>query len=267
MKTELSIIVVAYNSEEEIGRLLTSIKKSPDKLTKEIIVIDNASQDHSVDVVKNHPLQVNLIKSPVNIGFSKAVNLGIKQSVGDYVLLLNPDTRLIGSCLQNLVSFASSHIPLGAVAPRLVHPNGRVQASIFHFPTIAGAIRFYFLDQPEYFGKYTPAHSPVQVDAAVMAAFLIPHSVVDRIGLLSEKFFMYYEDIEFCRRLKKAKLPVYYYAKAKVEHVHGASGKFTSHLNSPLARSSRIYHGALYSNVLNFILWIGQKWQKVTHPK
>ncbi|KKR26276.1 MAG: putative glycosyltransferase, partial [Microgenomates group bacterium GW2011_GWC1_39_7] len=90
-------------------------------------------------------------------------------------------------------------------------------ASVFHFPTISGAIKTYFFNQKEYFGKYQPKENPAKVNAVVMAALLIPRSVIEKVGLVSEKFFMYYEDIEFCQRLKKANLPVFYYPNAKIE--------------------------------------------------
>jgi len=102
---------------------------------------------------------------------------------------------------------------------------------------------------------------PVQV--AVMAAILIPRTTIEKVGLLDERFFLYYEDIEYCARLKKSKLLIYYLLDAKIKHVHGASGKFASHLCSPLAKSAQIYYGKTYSQILNSVLWLGQKYQLV----
>ncbi|OQA82547.1 MAG: N-acetylglucosaminyl-diphospho-decaprenol L-rhamnosyltransferase [Microgenomates group bacterium ADurb.Bin238] len=100
-----------------------------------------------------------------------------------------------------------------------------------------------------------------------MAAMLIPRSTIDTVGVLDERFFLYYEDIEFCRRLKKHRLPLYYLPQAKVKHAHGASGHFRSHLDSPLLKSAQIYHGRVYSTLLNLTLLLGQKWQKfIRHP-
>jgi GT2 family glycosyltransferase len=258
---DLSIIIVTYNSEKYILTLLDSIKKSPDKLKKEIIIIDNASPDNSISAVENHPLKPTVIISKVNRGFSHAVNLGLKQARGKYLLLLNPDTQIIGQALSKLVSFAETHKPLGAVAPHLINPNNHSQPSALYFPNIFNAIRAFFLNQKKYFNKYLPDRTG-PVEAAVMAAFLIPRTTIDTVGLLDERFFLYYEDIEYCRRLKQARLPVYYLSTAKIKHVHGASGNFKDHLNSPLAKSAQIYHGKLYSQILNGFLLVGQKYQK-----
>lgn len=265
---DLSIIIVTYNSERQIAHLLDSIARSKDKLTKEVIIIDNASQDKSAQIALKHKSAPTVIQSPTNVGFAKSVNQGISISTGRYLLLLNPDTELVGNCLTTLVEFASK-TPLGAVVPRLLNPDGQPQPSVAKFPTITNAIRHNFFGCKTCFGKYLPTSrtDPEVVDVAVMAAFLLPHPVIDRIGSLDERFFLYYEDIEFCRRLKQAGLPIYYLATAKVKHVHGASGKFTQHLKSPLLKSARIYYGPLYSWLLNLTLWVGHKWQVVLRRK
>lgn len=268
MTVDLSIIIVTYNSEPQIGRLLDSIQKSKDKLYKEVIIIDNASQDKSREVIKKHPLKTIFIASSNNVGFSKSVNQGIKKSLGKYILLLNPDTVLKTNTLQKLFEFAEATPQLGAVAPALLDPDGKPQASVFKFPNIFNAILRYFFNQKEAYGKYLPTASPAgslpaAVDVAIMAAFLIPKVVLEKVGLLDERYFMYYEDIEFCRQLKKNQLSVYYLPSAKVNHVHGASGKFTSHAASPLLKSAQTYHGKLYSDLLNLVLNLGQKYQKL----
>jgi len=261
---DLSLIIVTYNSASHITGLLDSIKKSKDKLKKEIIIIDNASADNSADLASKHSLKPTVIRSKSNLGFSKAINQGIKKSTGDYLMLLNPDTRLVGNCLSALYQFAQKTRPLGAVAPRLQDLNGKPQPSVFRFPTLLNAFRQYFLGHKNRFGKYLPPNKTTTVDVAVMAAFLLPRTTIKTVGLLDERFFLYYEDIEFCKRLKKASLPIYYYPAAKVKHAHGASGHFKSHLDSPLLKSAQIYHGETYSNLLNLTLLLGQKWQKIT---
>lgn len=264
---KLSIITVTYNSSKQISTLLDSIADSKDKLSKEVIIVDNASQDNSAEIVAGHKSRPTLIRSSTNVGFSKAVNLGLKQSTGDYILLLNPDTQLVGDCLTTLINFAEKTNPLGAVAPKLLNPDGKPQASIFKFPTILNAFKKNFFGCTDCFGKYLPTPVTQKVDVAIMAAFLIPRATIDKIGGLNEKYFLYYEDFDFCRKLKQAKLPVYYLPSAKVKHVHGASGNFTSHFNSPLLASSKLYYGESYSTILNAVLWIGHKWQVILRGK
>ncbi len=260
---DISIITLTYNSEKTIKVLLDSIKKSPDKLSKEVIVVDNLSPDNSVQIAQNHPLKPTIINMSLNAGFSKAINRGIGEAKGKYIFILNPDTKIVGNCLTVLFTYAENHPHLGALAPRLFFPDGKPQASVFHFPTITNALRQYFLGIANSFTKYLPDNKIQAVDVAVMAALFIPHAVINQVGFLDERFFMYYEDIEFCRRLKKANLPVIYLPLAKIMHVHGASGHFVSHLKSPLLTSSRTYYGVFYSDVLNFILWLGHKWQVI----
>lgn len=264
---DLSIIIVLYRSEDTIKILLDSIAKSPDKLNKQIIVVDNAFPDKALSIAQSHKLNPEIIRMNSNVGFSRAVNAAIKISTGKHVLLLNADTKIIGNSLERLVNFANSPVPLGAVAPRLISLDGSPQPSVFKFPTIANAIKKNFLNDQTAFGKYLPKAIIQTVDVAQMAALLIPRSTIQKVGLLDEKYFFYYEDIDYAKRLKKANLPIYYLPTAKIEHVHGASGKFVFHLKSPLLASSKIYYGEFYSNLLNLVLWIGHKWQVILRRK
>jgi N-acetylglucosaminyl-diphospho-decaprenol L-rhamnosyltransferase len=262
MKYDISIIIVLYKSEKHIGPLLDSIEKPKDGLKKQVIVIDNYTQDNSAKIAKKHPLKPTVLEPGENLGFAKAVNLGLTKTTGEYIFLINPDTTLVGNSLKTLHSFAAKTSPLGAVVPKLVFSGNQAQPSVMKFPNIWNAFKHYFLCHKNQFGKYLPKKAVEQVEVAVMAAFLIPMKVIKQIGILDERFFLYYEDVDYCRRLKEANLPIYYLSKAKVRHVHGASANFVSHLKSPLAKSAIIYHGWLGSNLLNLTLWFGQKWQK-----
>ncbi|HOX96113.1 MAG TPA: glycosyltransferase family 2 protein [Candidatus Woesebacteria bacterium] len=260
---DISIIVVGYKSEDTIVPFLDSIQKSRDGLNKEVIVVDNYPADRCVELARKHPLKPKVLVNTENVGLSKAVNWAIKESHGKYILQINPDTRIKGAALKLLFDFAEEHPVLGAVAPKLLYNDGKIQPSCYKFPTIGNALKYYFLGCKNCFNKYYPGNKTTKVDIAVMAAFLIPRTTINQVGGLDERFFLYYEDVEYCRRLHKYGLPVYYYPKAKVMHTHGASGSFSSHLSSPLAKSAKIYHGELGSTVLNTVLWAGQKWQKL----
>ncbi len=260
---DISIIVVGYRSEKTIGPFLDSIKKSRDGLCKEIIVVDNYPSDKGAETARAHSLKPKVIINTENVGFSKAVNRGLREARGKYVLLINPDTRVKGLAIKHLFEFAEKHPVLGAVAPKLLYNNGKIQPSCYMYPTIWNAIRHYFFGCKRCFNKFYPGNKTTKVQVAVMAAFLIPRATINQVGGLDERFFLYYEDIEYCRRLGKYHLPIYYYPKAQVVHLHGASGSFSSHLSSPLAKSAEIYHGVYGSKILNLVLWAGQKWQKI----
>jgi hypothetical protein len=260
---DLSIIIVTYNSEKQIGLLLNSIHKDSLNISLEVIVVDNQSSDNSLLVAQGHKIKPLCLQTGSNTGYSVAVNKGLKNAKGNYFLILNPDTMVQKGTLKKLLDFAKNTSPLGAVAPRLLNPDGKPQASVFKFPTIWNAVKKNFLNCQNCFGKYLPDNRVQKVEAAVMAAFMISRSTLDTVGGLNEKYFLYYEDVEYCRRLRELKLPVYYLPSAKIKHVHGASGNFSSHHQSPLLASSRLYYGEFYSNVLNLVLWIGHKWQVI----
>ncbi len=267
MTPELTIIVVGYRSEKTIGPFLDSIQKNRDKIKKEVIIIDNYPADKGADIAEKHSLKPTVIRNSENVGFSKAVNQGAKIAKGKYILLINPDTRIVGSALKYLMDFAQKTSHLGAVAPRLLNYDGSIQPSCSKFPTIWNAIKYNFLGCKNCFKKYNPGDSVTTVEVAVMAAFLVPKSIFNEVGGMDERFFLYYEDIEFCRRLYRQGLPVYYLPQAKVQHVHGASGNFVFHLKSPLLQSAKTYYGPFYSAVLNAVLWVGHKWQVILRRK
>ncbi len=260
---DLSIIIVTYNSEKQIGLLLDSIHKDSPNISLEVIVVDNQSSDNSLLVAQGHKIKPLCLQTGSNAGYSMAVNKGLKNAKGNYFLILNPDTMVQKGTLKKLLDFARNTSPLGAVVPRLLNPDGKPQPSVFMFPTIGKAILHDFFGCKKCFGKYLPDNHVQKVEAAVMAAFMISRSTLDTVGGLNEKYFLYYEDVEYCRRLRELKLPIYYLPSAKIKHVHGASGHFVFHLKSPLLTSSRLYYGEFYSNVLNLILWIGHKWQVI----
>lgn len=267
MTPDLSIILVTYRSEDNIKPLLDSLKNSLDRYKFEIIIVDNFPGDHTADIAKKHPLKPLVIRNKENVGFAKAVNTGFKRSSGQYILLLNPDTRPVGKSLKFLLDFAKTHPGLGGVAPMLLDYSGKVQPSCYRFPTLLNAIKKDFLGCKNCFGKYFPGKRTAKVDVVVFAAFLTTREVMKKVGGLDERYFLYFEDFEFCRHLKRLKLPIYFYPKAKVKHAHGASGNFSSHLKSPLLASSKIYYGPLYSFLLNSTLWLGHKWQVLVRRK
>jgi len=263
MRVDLSIVTVGYRSEDTIIPFLDSIQKSKDGLNKEVILVDNYPSDRCVELARKHPLKPKVLVNTENVGFSKAINRGVKESLGKYILIINPDTTIKGNALKLLFDFAENHPILGAVAPKLLSYNEKIQPSVFKFPNAWNAVKYYFFGCKHCFNKYYPGNKTTKVDVAIMAAFLVPKATINQVGGLDERYFLYYEDVEYCRRLKKFGLPIYYFPKAQIMHVHGASGSFTSHLSSPLARSAEIYHGKLGSDILNTVLWAGQKWQKL----
>ncbi len=240
---EISIIIVNYKADKLLVKCLDSIKKFPPKVPYEVIVIDNN---------KN------------NVGFARGVNKGIRKSKGRYIFLLNPDTEVKEESIEKLYEFVEEHPDAGVVGPKLLNPDGSLQHSVFNFPTILSAFVAFWMGNRAKYEKYAPP-TTTKVDAVMGAAFLITPMALKKVGLLDERYFMYYEDLDYCRRVWEAGLKVYYLPLAEIIHYHGVSGK---DIVKPafqwkrLIPSSKIYNGVIKHYLINSVIWSGQKWQK-----
>jgi len=267
-KVILSIIIISYNTKKLLEECIESIIKSlanpkhqASSISYEIIVVDNNSQDDSVKMLKDLKLKLeNSLKVIVNndnLGFAKAVNQGIKESRGEYILLLNSDIKVLPGTIKELISFAQKRKDAGIVAPKLLNKNGKTsQASCYKLPTIRGAINEYWFGKKGSYEKYLPrGGNPVRVEAVIGAAMLLPKTVIDVVGLLNEKYFMYFEDLVYCRRVSQNGLAVYYLPQIRVIHHHGASGKKTPpKMSRYLVKSSKKFNGFLKYSLISTII-------------
>lgn len=278
---KLSIIIVNYNTGEFLARCLRSIGATTQNFKNpaaEVIIIDNASTDESIRGIKSTTFRlrsgqasIKSIKNKANLGFAKAANQGIKVAKGEYILLLNPDTEVRNGAIKKMMEFARSTDDIGVIGARLLNPDGTVQASTFHFPTIWRAVREFWLGQEGAYSKYTPkGDKPIIVDAIVGAAFLITPQARKIVGLLDERYFMYFEDLDYCRRVKRAGLKVYYLPSAQIIHYHGVSGQNLAKEENQWRRlipSSKLYHGWLKHSLINFVIWLGVKFWSLFNRK
>lgn len=277
MKYTLTIIVVNYNAGVLLGKCIKSVASTTNNFTDpkcEVIVVDNNSSDGSLEKIKNQKLNIKntnrklkIIQNEINLGFSKAVNGGIENRQGEYVLLLNPDTVVRDGAIVKMVEFASAREDAGVVGARLLNPDGSVQASVFHFPSIFTAMNEFWFGVKDAHSKYVPVgDGSFSVDALVGAAFLITPRALKKAGMLDEKYFMYFEDLDYCRKVKSVGLKVYYLPEAQVIHHHGVSGKTLAPQEEQWKRlipSSKKYHGFLKHYIIHFILWTGQKMRRI----
>lgn len=259
---DLSIVIVNFNTRELVGRCLDSIVKFKPSAKYEVIVVDNGSSDGSVETLEGYK-DIKVFKNKENLGFSKGVNIGIKNASGKYILLLNSDTLVKKGSLDKLLNFAKSKKDAGLIGAKLIGEDGKVQESASRLPGLWGAIREFWFGEKGRFGLFAPKSvDPVEVDSIVGAALLITPEALKKVGLFNEKYFMYFEDLDYCRRVKKAGLAVYYLPEAEIIHRLGASGTKAIESQNQWKRlipSSKIYHGTLLHYLINFVLWTGQK--------
>lgn len=268
--TTLSIIIVSYNTKDLTIDCVKSIYKNKPKCSFDIVVVDNDSKDGSVPALKklaSAHKNLNIICNKTNDGYAKANNQGIKASKGEYTLLLNSDTIVKKNALDALVAFAKKTPDAGVVGSKLFNIDGSLQMSCYNFPTIGRAIREYWLGEKGLFEKFAPkGKKESTVDALVGASFLITPQAKKKVGLLDERYWAYFEDIDYCRQIWKAGLKVYYLPASEIIHYHGASFKKAGPDEATrwrrLIPSSKIYHGLFKHYLINTIIWLGQKWQK-----
>ena len=266
----LSILIVNYNTKDLTYTCIKSVIDSAAKVKYEIIVVDNGSKDNSFSTFeKLQKLTPNLIliRNKENLGYAKANNQGIRKAKGDYILLLNSDTLVKKHTLDRLVDFARKTDDAGVVGTRLINPDGSIQPSCFNFPSLVNALREYWLGMGKPLDKFAPeGKDPVEVDAVVGASFMITQRAKEIVGTLDERYFMYYEDLDYCRRVWISGLKVYYLPTVEMIHYHGKSGESLTKKDDQwrqLIPSSKIYHGLFKYCLINFVIWSGQKFRSI----
>ncbi len=269
--TDLSVIIVSFNTRDLILDCLKSIEEEGSKLSIEVIVVDNNSSDESREALqqlKAKNLKLITIFNNENLGYAKANNQGIKIARGKYIFLLNSDTLVHKKSLGTLVEFAQKTPDVGVIGSKLLNIDGSLQPSCYNFPTIKNAISEYIFGKKGLFDKFAPkGNKSITVDALVGAAFLITPEARKKVGVLDERYWAYFEDIDYCRQVWKVGLRVYYLPASVITHYHGASFKKATSDEAirwrRLIPSSKIYHGLIGHYMINSVIWLGQKWQKL----
>ena len=248
---KLSIIIVSYNSVKYIDDCINSIIKyhEPKKNKSEIIVVDNASTDGSVDLVKNKYTDVKLILNKSNLGFSAANNIGIKLSQSEYVLLCNSDCEIFKDSINNLISFMDKHQSVGISGPKIINSDGTIQLSCRRFPSFFDAgmhsILEYIIPGNRFTRKYKLADvnrkKPFEVDWVSGSFMIIRRKAMLDTGLLDEKYFMYVEDIDLCYQMWKKGWQVYYNPYSRVLH-HVGGSTHESKTTASIRMQKSIFH-------------------------
>jgi len=224
---DVSIIIVSFNARELLRRSLRSVLgPRPPWPAVECIVIDNASRDGSADVVEREFGAARLVRNGRNVGFAAAVNQGLREAGGRYALLLNPDAELLGDALGVLVRFLDGHRRAGACAPRLLDPDGRSRPGVDGFPTPMGPLLPLLrrlLGRPVAPAGVPRHGEPRRVDTLSGACLMLRRTALESVGLLDERFFLYFEETDLLRRLAGAGWEAWLVPGAAALHVGGGS--------------------------------------------
>jgi GT2 family glycosyltransferase len=274
-RPDLSIIIVSWNVRDLLQNCLRSVLAETN-LALQIIVVDSASTDGSPEMITELFPQVELVACQENVGFPGGNNLGIARANGRYILLLNPDTIVHGDALAKMVSYLEQNPQVGVVGPQLLNEDGSVQSSRRRFPTLRTAFFESTWLQPyapqgvldDYFVRDVGDDETAVVEWVMGACLMTRQEVVAQVGGLDEKYFMYSEELDYCRRIHEAGWQVVYYPQAQVTHLSGKSSEQAvtqRHINFNRAklRYFRKYHGRLAAGILRLFLLKSYGWQLI----
>jgi len=228
---DLSVIIVSWNVKEKLRDNLRALFASR-HTSFEVFVVDNNSADGSAEMVKNEYPRVKLIANRENLGFARANNQALKQASGKYVLLLNPDMRVFDDTLSNMVSWLNWHERAWVAGCRLVDENSRIVSHVRRFPALSDQLAI-VLKLPhlfpailnQYLRKDFDYKKSAAVDSIRGGFFMIRREAMEKVGLLDERYFLWFEEVDYCRRVKEAGGEVWYSSSAECIDLVGQSFK------------------------------------------
>ena len=232
MKPNISIIILSWNTKEYLQKCLTSLGDRLNSNDYEIIVIDNASEDGSAEMVHEHFPSVKLVVNPTNTGYAAGNNLGISMAQGNHILLMNSDIEVIENAPEVMADFLDRDSSYGAVSSRMIQADGTVQRSCTKFPTLLTLLLF-DIDRNKVLRQTPPVQdylmkkcnylTSMDVEQPPAAFFMITRETAISVGLLDEQFFLFFNDVDYCKRIAKSGYRIRYLAEAMVIHHGGKS--------------------------------------------
>lgn len=225
-QVEVSVIIVNWNAGSHLINCLQSLKEHFPKISHEILLVDNASSDGSVQAVREHYPHVQVIENRVNAGFARANNQAMKLARGEYFLLLNPDCRLLPGGVPALVGLMRKHPQVGMCAPQLLKDDGTPWRFYGNLPTVVTELVHRSLLRkinPVRYGVKQLRDKPLEVEWVPGACMLVRRKAIEQAGLFDPQFFLYYEETDLCKRMREKKWKIYLHPGAKVSHVQGIS--------------------------------------------
>jgi N-acetylglucosaminyl-diphospho-decaprenol L-rhamnosyltransferase len=270
---DLVVVVVSYNTAGLLRTCLRSLRVSLDRTQERfrshVVVVDNASSDGSADLVRQEFSDVDLLVLEENRGFAAANNLAIRDVDARYVLLLNPDTEVLGDAPVALVRFMDQNPAAGACGGRLLNPDLTFQHSCFHFPTLPMSLFDFFplnhrIINSRLNGRYPRRwySRPFPIDHPLGACMMVRREAIQQVGPMDEGFFMYCEEVDWCYRIKQAGWKIYYTPDAEIIHHGGQStrqsaGPMLVQLHRSRDRFFRKHYGPVYAEFGRAIVRLG----------
>jgi len=257
---DVSVVIVSWNTCEILRDCLLSVVAQAGDVSCEVIVVDNASSDDSVAMVRQEFPQVRLIENADNRGFAAANNQGMAVATGRYILLLNSDTIVLDQAMAKTVAFAEARPDAAVVGCRVLNADRTLQPTCFMYPSL-----FNMLLSSTYLYKVRPRSRLLgrermtwwrrddvrEVDVVTGCFMLVRRQAIEQVGILDEQFFMYAEETDWCYRFKKAGWKVLFTPEAEIVHLGGQSSKrvhvdMSVQLRLSILRFIRKHHGPLY---------------------
>jgi len=235
--TRLVVVMVNWNTRDLTRECLKTVYTALDGLDSEVWMVDNASADDSVAMLRAEFPRVKLMVNSENVGFARANNQVLREAKADYYLLLNTDTIVPRESIRDLVAFMDAHPDAGAAGPKLKNAEGVVEPPLKRLPTLRGELRYclvsHFVPFTDLFAKWFEGRKidvgdltePTKADVLSAACLIIRREVIQRIGLLAEDYFLFSEENDFFYRMRKVGLHGYYLPEVEVTHLLGVSRK------------------------------------------
>lgn len=264
---DVSIIIVNWNVRDLLAACLRSIERYHGALSIEIIVVDSASTDGSVEMMQQNFPDVKLLAQTENVGFVGGNNIGLKEATGRYLLLLNPDTQLHPHALTGMVEYMDAHPEVGILGPHTLNTDGTHQSSRRRFPTLLTAmfestwLQGYAPDSmlEKFYVRDLPDDGTYEVDWVQGSALLARREVYEQIGGLDSRYVMFFEELDWCKRAKNHGWRVVYKGDSYITHHGGQSTEQVStrrhiHFQHSKLRYFRKFHGILPALLLRLVL-------------
>lgn len=274
---DLSIIIVTWNVADYIVACLASIYRNINsRYEYEIIIVDSASQDNSVELIQSQYPDVKLMEKSENIGYTQGNNIGLEQAKGKYLILLNPDTEILDNALNKMIDYLETHPDVGMIGPHTYNTDGTTQSTRRKFPTKALAFfestwlqqfapktmldNFYLNDQPN--------DGIFPVDWVQGSALMLRREVFEQIGGLDTGYVMYFEELDWCKRASAENWKCIYLGSAEIIHHGGKSSEQVNiqkhiYFQESKLRYYRKFHGSFFATILRIFLLVNYLWQLI----